>query len=187
MKFSKTKSASGFGWFLSAVLLLATAAAGCTQNSESENTEIGNVKQSSANTETTGASVNSNETGSANVNDSAGTDSGAGTASSVPLPPSAAPGASSEEITKSRKSAPPAKAPTPEIGSGGNDFFILTQIRGRLSADKELADAVMVDVKEGNITLTGNVPNQAQKKKAEEMVSSVKGVRNIKNNLRPAQ
>ncbi len=82
------------------------------------------------------------------------------------------------------KAAPPVKSPTPIQSTGATDFFIFTQIRGALNADKELGDAVTVELKEGNIVLTGNVASEELKKKAEEVVRNVKGVKNIKNNIR---
>lgn len=74
--------------------------------------------------------------------------------------------------------------PTPYKSSGGDDFSLFTQIRGRLNADKELSTAVIVDVKELVVTLKGNVSSQAQRSKAEQIVQSVKGIKALKNNLR---
>ncbi len=84
---------------------------------------------------------------------------------------------------KDKKSMPPKEMPTPVIGSGGQDFFLLTQVQGAYNTDKDLGKAVVVDVKEGNITLTGKVPSQELKEKAEKIARNVKGVKNVKNNL----
>lgn len=92
--------------------------------------------------------------------------------------------AEKKNLNKDKKPSPPANMPTPVIGSGGQDFFLITQIRGALKADEKLADAVVVEIKEGNITLNGNVANEDQKKKAEQIVRGIKGVKSIKNNLR---
>ncbi len=82
------------------------------------------------------------------------------------------------------KNAPPAKMPTPQIGSGGNDFYLFTRARGAINADAELKAAnVVVDVKEGNITLSGTVKNAEQKSKAEQLVRSA-GAKAVKNQLR---
>lgn len=81
-------------------------------------------------------------------------------------------------------SAPPAKMPTPQIGSGGNDFYLFTQARGALNANAELKAAnVVVDVKEGAITLSGTVKSAEQKSKAEQLVRAV-GSKTVKNQLR---
>lgn len=86
--------------------------------------------------------------------------------------------------TRGGNNAPPAKMPTPQIGSGGNDFYLFTKARGALSADAELKAAnVVVDVKEGNITLSGTVKSAEQKSKAEQLVRAV-GSKSIKNQLR---
>ncbi|MGI8670056.1 MAG: BON domain-containing protein [Aridibacter sp.] len=85
---------------------------------------------------------------------------------------------------KDKKSSSPKKIPTPEIGSGANDMFIFTQINGKLSSDKELVNTVTAEIKEGIVTLTGKVANEDQKKKAEQLVREVQGVKGVKNNLR---
>ena len=84
------------------------------------------------------------------------------------------------------KSAPTAAAPAPQIGSGGEDFSLFTQIRSGLAADKELSTAVIIDVKEGAVTLSGTVSSQAQRAKAEQITQNVKGIKSLKNNLRVA-
>lgn len=80
-----------------------------------------------------------------------------------------------------QKTAPP----KPQIGSGGNDFFIFTQARGALSNDAELKAAnITVEVKEGVVTLSGALASAEQKSKAEQIVRAVGGVRAVKNQLR---
>ena len=85
---------------------------------------------------------------------------------------------------RDRRSAPPVKEPTPQIGSGGGDMFLFTQVRSALSSDTELLNAVIVEIKEGNATLTGNVSSEAQKIKAGQLIKSVQGIKSVKNNLR---
>lgn len=81
---------------------------------------------------------------------------------------------------------PPAKMPTPQIGSGGSDFSLFTQARAAVAADPELKSAnVILDVKEGVVTLTGTVAGGEQKSKAEQLVRSA-GAKNVKNQLRVA-
>lgn len=85
-----------------------------------------------------------------------------------------------------KKPMPPVKDPTPQIGSGAEDLLLFTQARGALSSDAELLNAVIIELKEGTATLTGNVSSQAQKAKAAQLVQSVKGIKSVKNNLRAA-
>lgn len=87
-------------------------------------------------------------------------------------------------VNKDKKSAPPVKEPTPQIGSGGSDMFLFAQVRGALSSDTELINAVIVEIKEGNATLTGSVSSQAQKTKAGQLIQNIKGIKSVKNNLR---
>lgn len=78
---------------------------------------------------------------------------------------------------------PPAKMPTPQVGSGGSDFFLFTQARAAVAADPELKSAnVILDVKEGVVTLTGTVAGASQKSKAEQLVRSA-GAKGVKNQL----
>lgn len=83
-----------------------------------------------------------------------------------------------------KKPLPQVKEPTPQIGSGGDDMSLFTQARGVLSSDKELSNAVIIEIKEGNVTLNGKVSSEAQKAKALQLVQSVKGIKSVKNNLR---
>lgn len=79
---------------------------------------------------------------------------------------------------------PPAKMPEPQIGSGGNDFSLFTKARGALNADAELKAAnVILDVKDGVLTLSGTVASAAHKSKAEELVRAA-GPKAVKNQLR---
>jgi hypothetical protein len=86
-----------------------------------------------------------------------------------------------------KKPAPAVKEPLPQIGSGGDDMSLFTQARGALSSDKELLNAVIIEIKEGNVTLNGKVSSEAQKAKAAQLVQSVKGIKSVKNNLRASQ
>lgn len=98
--------------------------------------------------------------------------------------PTAPVGGNTSAVTANRKPQPSAKEPAPQIGTGGIDMFLFTQVRGALSSDKELADAVIVEIQQGVVTLTGNVSSGNQKAKAEQLVQSVQGVKSVKNNLR---
>src|SRR5215218_1442781 len=62
-------------------------------------------------------------------------------------------GTSSASGSHPAGSAPPAKLPTPRIGSGGHDLFLFTQARAAINNDGDLKAAnVVIDVKEGVVT-----------------------------------
>jgi osmotically-inducible protein OsmY len=79
---------------------------------------------------------------------------------------------------------PTVKMPEPEIGSGGSDFSLFTQIRSIILADQSMGDGVIIEVKEGTVTLSGTVSNEANRAKAAKIAQSLKGVKAVKNNLR---
>lgn len=83
--------------------------------------------------------------------------------------------------------APPTrvnKDPEPQIGTGGNDFYLFTQARAALSADSELKNSnIVIVIKDGNATLTGNIPNAEQKARAEQLLRAINGIKDVKNQL----
>lgn len=82
--------------------------------------------------------------------------------------------------------APTAKAPAPQIGSGGNDFFLFTQARAAINNDPELKAAnLVVEVKEGVITLGGTVASAELKSRAEQLARGA-GSKGVRNQLRVA-
>lgn len=82
--------------------------------------------------------------------------------------------------------APQAKMPTPQVGSGGNDLFVFTQARAALNTDPELKAAnLIIEVKEGVVTLSGTVASAALKSKAEELARGA-GSKAVRNQLRVA-
>lgn len=94
------------------------------------------------------------------------------------------PAASPANAPRGAGSAPQAKAPTPQIGSGGNDFFLFTQARAAINGDEDLKAAnVIIEVKEGVVTLSGAVASAALKSKAEGLARRA-GAKNVKNQLR---
>lgn len=65
-----------------------------------------------------------------------------------------------------------------------DDAAITTEVKAKLLAEGILKGlAISVSTFEGNVTLTGSVQNQTQKKKAEEIAKGVKGVKKIGNLL----
>jgi hyperosmotically inducible periplasmic protein len=96
----------------------------------------------------------------------------------------ARPGASPTSESRGTGNAPPAKMPTPQIGSGGNDLFLFTKARAAVNADPELKAAnLIVEVKEGVVTLSGTVASAALKSKAEELARGA-GPKDVRNQLR---
>lgn len=86
--------------------------------------------------------------------------------------------------SRGRGATPPAAMPTPAIGSGGNDLFLFTRARAAVNADPELRAAnLILEVKEGVLTLSGTVASDAHKSKAEQLVKE-SGVKTVKNQLR---
>lgn len=86
--------------------------------------------------------------------------------------------------TRGASKAHAAAPPKPQIGSGGNDLYLFTQARGAINTDAELKGAnVIVEVKEGVVTLSGTVATPAQKSKAEQLARGV-GSKDVRNQLK---
>ena len=75
--------------------------------------------------------------------------------------------------------------PTPRTASRAfDDAWILTMVDGKLAVDPEVrAMDVDVDVREGVVTLSGTVQNDAAKAEAEDLAWSVDGVKKVVNEL----
>lgn len=96
----------------------------------------------------------------------------------------ARPGTSPTSETRATGNAPPAKMPTPQVGSGGNDLFLFTQARAAVNADPELKAAnLIIEVKEGVVTLSGTVASAALKSKAEQLARGA-GPKDVRNQLK---
>lgn len=96
----------------------------------------------------------------------------------------ARPNTSPAAESRASANAPAAKAPKPQIGSGGNDLFLFTQARAAVDSDADLKAAnVVIEVKEGVVTLNGSVASAALKSKAEELARGA-GAKDVKNQLR---
>jgi hypothetical protein len=145
------------------LIFVSIVLSGCSRNSESEVAKTGNVNQSVTVSNNNNISINSPNTLTPVVNNNSTT--------TAPTP-----------ANKEKK--PAVKEPTPVIGSGGDDMFLFTQVRLALSADKELLNSIIVEIKEGNAALSGSVSTESQKTKAAQLVGSVKGIKSVKNNLR---
>lgn len=74
-----------------------------------------------------------------------------------------------------------------KIGTGANDLWLWTKTRGALAAENDLRDStISVDVDNGVVTLTGSVPDQAQKEKAGQVTRGIEGVTSVKNDIQIA-
>ena len=82
-----------------------------------------------------------------------------------------------------RKPAQAMKEPTPQIGSGASDLVLFTQLRNALSSDKDLQTYVIIEVKEGNVTLSGKAASADKKAQAEKLIKAVDGVKSVRNNI----
>lgn len=156
-------------------LLVSVLLYGCSRTNESAITTSDNVNQSIT-------EVSSNETASNVPTNSSVTTNAVSETDNTQMPVT-----ESEKTTvnKDKSSSPPVKIPKPVIGSGANDMAVFMQVRGALmNLDKSLAEGILVDIKEGNVTLNGNVASEDQKKKTEQVVREVNGVKSVKNNLR---
>ena len=149
-----------------ALLTISIALQGCTQVSEPSTNKSSETNQSVLSSNTFTQNVNINTSDNTRINNISVTN-----------------GVSVPAINKKALS----KMPEPKIGSGASDLALIMMVRGKLSSDKDLINSVIVEVAEGNATLTGKVASEDQKRKAEELAKNVQGVKSVKNNLRISQ
>ena len=72
-----------------------------------------------------------------------------------------------------------------KIGSGADDLWIWTKTRSALAYIEDLRDSTInVDVDSNVVTLSGTVPTEAQKVKAEQIAKSIEGVASVKNEIK---
>src|SRR6266567_778530 len=65
-----------------------------------------------------------------------------------------------------------------------SDDHIIDQVRIKLSGDAEVkGGALMVDSKQGVVTLTGTVETSRQKDKATKLAKKIRGVKQVINNI----
>jgi hyperosmotically inducible protein len=146
-------------------------------------------KADAGHSSTAASTSNVNATAPAPAPDSAANATTANVSAVAPTPTTTGeatqPAASPKGSARGSSNVQQANMPKPQIGSGGNDFYLFTQARGALNADAELKTAnITVDVKEGVMTLKGAVANAEQKSKAEQLARGVGGVKDVKNQLR---
>lgn len=167
-------------WGMIAALAASLGFSGCS----SETGEKANDNKSA----NTVATQNVNAAGSTSVTESAANVAPA----NVAAPPTGVTGSDATQTnvagsgsTRANSNAvPQANMPKPQIGSGGKDFSMFMQARGAIVTDPDLKTAnVIIDVKDGVVTLSGTVASAAQKSKAEQLVRTV-NPRDVKNQLR---
>lgn len=77
--------------------------------------------------------------------------------------------------------------PGKTAGQSMDDTVITGDIKAKIFRDPELKTwAVDVDTYQGNVTLSGQVPNKAAERRLTEIAQNTKGVRSVKTNLQVA-
>ena len=70
------------------------------------------------------------------------------------------------------------------VGVVIDDSVITTKAKAKILATKDLKSLqISVETRQGEITLSGTVDNEAAKMKAEQVVSEIEGVKSVKNGL----
>jgi osmotically-inducible protein OsmY len=70
------------------------------------------------------------------------------------------------------------------VGVVIDDSVITTKAKAKILATKDLKTLqISVETREGEVTLSGSVDNEAAKMKAEQVVSEIEGVKSVKNGL----
>lgn len=139
-----------------------------------DNTSNGNV--SNANMSNANRAVNTN------VNTNANTNANANTRASYNA------NISKEEYEKDKERyGREAKGAGETVGQGLDDGWLWVKTKGELATVNDLRDSTInVDVANAVVTLRGTVANAAQKTKAVATAKGVKGVANVKDELKVA-
>ena len=97
-------------------------------------------------------------------------------------------GVSREDFDKQKdRFAKEAKDLGNKIGTGAEDLWLWTKTRTALASADGLNDSTInVDVDNNAVTLTGSVPDAAQKSKAEQVARGIEGVTSVKNEIQVA-
>ena len=98
-------------------------------------------------------------------------------------------GVSREDFEKSKDSiARQARDLGRNIGKGADDLWIWTKTRTALATADDLRDSTInIDVDNNVVTLSGTVPAEAQKAKAEQVARGIEGVSSVKNQITVSQ
>ena len=85
---------------------------------------------------------------------------------------------------------PPVAATTPPaadrtVGEATGDAAVTAKVKAALLAEKGVDGMkINVDTRDGNVTLTGNVPEPAQVERATQVARGIEGVKAVDNQLR---
>jgi hyperosmotically inducible protein len=93
-----------------------------------------------------------------------------------------------EEVDKNKETyGQQAKSSGRKIGTGTSDTWLWVKTKYDLAAADDLRDSTInVDVENGVVTLSGDVANNDQVKKADSIAKTVEGVKSVKNMLKVA-
>jgi hyperosmotically inducible protein len=90
----------------------------------------------------------------------------------------------SQAANEAKEEANQAGSTVMGAGSMMDDATIVTKVKSQLAADDEIkALAIDVDAKDGMVTLTGTVPNDAAKDRAADIVKNTEGIKGLDNQL----
>ena len=94
-------------------------------------------------------------------------------------------GVSREDFEKTKDSiSRQAKDLGRKIGDGADDLWIWTKMRTEFATADDLRDSTInIDVENNVVTLSGTVPAEAQKAKAEQIARGIEGVSSVKNQI----
>lgn len=145
------------------------ASASAPANNAATDSRGAETAQAQANTDS--ANVNAANAPAANVSAAEAAGANGVTANSPPK--------------KSVSGAQVTKMPEPQIGSGGNDLFLFTKVRGAIETDAELkGSGIILNASDGVVVLSGAVADEARKSRAEQLARGVEGVKGVRNELR---
>jgi hypothetical protein len=81
--------------------------------------------------------------------------------------------------------APAAPAADRTVGEATGDAAVTAKVKAALLAEKGVDGMkINVDTRDGNVILSGNVPEQAQVERATQVARGIDGVKNVDNQLR---
>lgn len=80
---------------------------------------------------------------------------------------------------------PPTAADERTVREATGDAAVTAKVKAALLAEKNVDGLkINVDTRDGNVTLSGNVPEQAQVERATQVARGIEGVKNVDNQLR---
>ena len=81
--------------------------------------------------------------------------------------------------------ASPPSSPDRTVGEAAGDAAVTAKVKAALLAEKGVDGMrINVDTRDGNVTLSGNVPEPAQVERATQVARDIEGVKGVDNRLR---